>query len=70
MHALGFQDWYDSGTSENFADTTWLMVKTRQNMSPQQTPRVAWQAKNKAMKSKNQNHPVNPSQSTLYNCIM
>lgn len=53
MHALGFQDLYDSGTSENFADTTWLMVKTRQNMSPQQTPRVAWQAKNKAMKSKN-----------------
>lgn len=57
MHALGFQNWYDSGTSENFADTTWLMVKTRQNMSPQQTPRVAWQAK------KQSNEKQKPKQS-------
>ena len=52
MHALGFQDWYDSGKWKfrwhNLTDG-----QNEANMSPQQTPRVAWQAKNKAMKSKN-----------------
>lgn len=52
MHALGFQDWYDSGTSENFADTTWLMVKTRQTCLLSKHPGLHDKLKTKQWKAK------------------